>query len=124
MKTASNDGYFYFDYISWESVVAVCGGDDGLYGEYLAKIGRLIERGLSHADSSVREKYVWLHHHYVDAIATIAALPSDHPYRRESFENCEIIENLPRYDELSAQARSAISSPHPITNRHNRVRGP
>lgn len=94
------DDQFYFDYISWETVVNVVGADDDDYGEYLAVISKLLGRRLRHTDLRVREKYRWVHRHYAAALDTFARMPTDHPYRRQSPENCKIIEALPRYDDL------------------------
>lgn len=98
------DGYMFFDYVSWETVIAHAGADDDAYGPYLARLGTLIAKGLKHEEASVAEKYLWLHRHYQASIEHFSALPPDHPYRAQSFENCELIESLPR---LSSEAKAA-----------------
>ena len=40
--TEDADGQLFFDYISWNSVVAVAGGSNELYGDYLGGLGTLI----------------------------------------------------------------------------------
>lgn len=98
--TKDDDGHFFFDYISWHSVVGIAGGDDDLYPEYLGKIGTLIADGLKHSDPRVRSKYVWMHRYYLDAITLVENLPGDHPYRLDNPENCSAIEGLPKFHEL------------------------
>ena len=99
-----DDGRLFFDYISWQPVVAVAGGDDDLYPDYLATLAGLIRTGLAHRNVGVVEKYLWLHHRYEAAITSFAAMPSDAPYRHSNPENCSAIEALPR---LAREARAA-----------------
>ena len=101
------DGRLYFDYISWESVVEVAGADDDFYPAYLAQISRLLGDGLQHNDPKVAEKYLWLYRHYVAALNIFNQMPSDHPYRLQSPQNCLAIEALPRHDESAARANKA-----------------
>lgn len=106
--TQDEDGKYYFDYVSWNSVVAVTGGDNDLYPEYLEKVGRLVEAGLGHDIPSVAKKYLWLHDRYVKAIDLIVGLPAKHPYRIESPELCMVIESLPKHTSLAKKVRTLV----------------
>lgn len=106
------DGIYYFDYISWQSVVDVTGLDDDGYPEYLGILGKLIQRGLKHKEPSVNEKYLWLHQRYVAAIKTFENLPPKHPYRFQSGENCEAIASLPRFTKQAAAAKAKVEAFH------------
>lgn len=46
--TRDTDGHYFFDYISWRSVVAITGGDNDLYADYLGCLSILIRDGLRH----------------------------------------------------------------------------
>ena len=50
------DGWHYFDYVSWNSVVANAGGDNDGYSAYLQKLGDLTHAGLLHSSRGVLEK--------------------------------------------------------------------
>ena len=106
------DGCLYFDYVSWNSVVHVAGGEDDFYPGYLATISRLLYTGLQHERGDVIEKHLWLHRHYIAAIDTVVQLPTDHPYRMQSNENCEAIQALPRYNHLVDSARQKLAANH------------
>ena len=106
--TQDADGHYYFDYISWSSVIEVTGGENDGYGVYLETIGAMVRRGFENPDRRVREKYLWLHARYIAAIDVVAAMPAGHGYRRENAELCEEIEALPRYDQAAAAIREAI----------------
>jgi hypothetical protein len=108
--TKDADGRYYFDYISWRSVVAVTGGDNALYPSYIEKLGRLIENGLRHDKDSVLEKYLWLHAKYVREIETFRSLPSNHGYWRENPRHQEAFDSLPRYFDLAAAAKIKVYS--------------
>jgi hypothetical protein len=104
-----DDGQYYFDYVSWESVVNVTGGEDKLYPHYLERIGAIVERGLKHPDERVRKKYSWLRKKYVAAVDVVAGLPSGHPYRLQNPLNCRTIEGVSRcferYERLYSTSR-------------------
>jgi hypothetical protein len=91
--TKDHDDRYYFDYVSWKSVVAVAGGADRLYPGYLRKVGGLIETGLKHHNTGVVEKYLWLYGQYIKAISLVEQLPADHGYRTENPDHCIAIEN-------------------------------
>lgn len=74
MTEDPEDGQFYYDYVSWGSVVSV-GLTEAWYGDYLATISNLIGRGLTHRRAAVRNKYLWLHRRYVAALDVLAAEP-------------------------------------------------
>lgn len=104
------DGRLYFDYVSWDTVVEGVGADDDDYGRYLARIGEMVERGLQHEHSGVLEKYLWLHRHYLEALDRFTALPPEHGYRRQSPENCALIDGLPRYESRARAARERVEA--------------
>jgi hypothetical protein len=104
-----DDGHLFIDYVSWNAVVAVAGADDFGYPDYLGTMSGLLRRGLAHGDARVVAKYLWLYPRYLSAIDLFAAIPGDDPYRLENPENCEYIENLPRFDDLAAEARDRVA---------------
>ena len=110
--TKDMDARYYFDYVSWTSVVEVTGGNDELYPDYLEKVG-----ALQHDNPGVAEKYLWLHDQYVKAIDLIATLPADNPYRLSNPENVTLIEGLPKHDALAKKARKLVTArpSHPPT---------
>lgn len=105
-----DDGEYFFDYVSWQSVVEIVGVDDESYGAYLTEIGHLVERGLQHSDARVLRKYLWLHRHYLAALDLFESIPGDHPYRVQSPENCELIASLPRFEALRAAASAFVAT--------------
>ncbi|WP_147364319.1 hypothetical protein [Burkholderia pseudomallei] len=106
--TEDADGQFFFDYVSWDSVVHVVGGDNDLYGDYLGALGTLIRDGLRHDQPGVQEKYLWLQQRYAAAIQQIIDLPSDHAYRAENPVLCEQISRLPMFKMDTKLARKAV----------------
>lgn len=106
--TKDADGLNYFDYVSWESVVNITGGENDFYGSYLFEIGNLVKAGLGNTDSGVQEKYLWLHTQYVAAIELIASLSPDNGYRLVNPDLCEAIESLPRHNDLAKTAARAV----------------
>jgi hypothetical protein len=117
--TKDKDGQFYFDYVSWNSVVHITGGSNELYGQYLRKLGTLVRDGLRHDEARVQEKYLWLRKLYVAAIRRVRDLPSDHRYRLENSAMCEEISNLPMFKIDAEMARAAVKSisPHTASSR-------
>ncbi|HEX9963815.1 MAG TPA: hypothetical protein VGB04_02395 [Allosphingosinicella sp.] len=105
-----SDGRLFFDYVSWDTVVEYAGADDDGYGPYLARLSSVIAKGLSNEEAGVVEKYLWLHRHYQASLDHFAALPADHPYRAQSFENCELIESLPRFTAEIAAAEKKVAA--------------
>lgn len=103
-----DDGHWFFDYISWDSVVAHAGMEDEAYGDYLTGIGRLIERGLTNGDPLIAAKYLWLHRRYVASIEKFAAITPNHGYWQQSPENCIAIAQLSRYEKLAADAQRRL----------------
>ncbi|EEX15467.1 conserved hypothetical protein [Citreicella sp. SE45] len=108
--TLDDDGEHYFDYVSWRSVVEIVGTNDDSYGAYLIEISRLLERGLQHSDVGVLRKYLWLYRHYLASIELFQDIPTDHPYRAQSPDNCELIESLPRFNALCADALASVAA--------------
>lgn len=106
--TKDTDGHYFFDYISWRSVVAITGGDNDLYADYLGCLSILIRDGLRHDDASVQEKFLWLRRRYKAAIAEIKAIPADHPYRAENSAMCEVIAGLPIFKIDTKLAKAAV----------------
>lgn len=104
------DGQLFIDYVSWDAVVAHAGIEDYYYPAYMAQLGDMIEAGLQHEDARVAEKYLWLHPRYVAQVDRFKALPPDHGYRRESWENCEAIESLPTHKKLAKKTRKRVKA--------------
>lgn len=104
------DGRFYYDYVSWNSVVAHTGAEARYYGEYLVTLGSLIKRGLRHKKPDVQKKYLWLHQQYVAAIDLILAEPADTGFREENPGLCEDAADLPRFEALAQAARVAVDT--------------
>ncbi len=78
--TEDDDGLFYYDYVSWNSVVRVAGGNNDNYPFYLQRIADIIKGGLRSNNPGVLEKYLWLHSKYIAELNRIKCLPSDHRY--------------------------------------------
>lgn len=108
--TKDDDGLFYFDYISWHSVVAVAGAEADMYDQYLANLGMLTERGLRNEDPRVKEKYLWLHKRYVASIDEVLSQSENSQWYRENAEVVEVVRTLPRYDDLAEDATSAVAA--------------
>lgn len=104
------DGQWFCDYVSWSSVVGAFGAPDEAYGDYLHRLGRLIERGLANESPAVAEKYLWLHRQYLSSIESFTAIPPEHPYRQQSPENCIGIAELPRFKKLSNGAAKRVKA--------------
>lgn len=103
------DGLYYIDYVSWKSVVEVIGATDDQYPSYLKQLAKQIRKGLNHSDVSVLTKYVWLQKKYSDARHAFVSLHSDHPYRKQSQDNCDVIEALPSFNALALKANTQIA---------------
>jgi hypothetical protein len=108
--TEDEDGKYFFDYVSWRSVIAVTGGDNDGYPAYLQKIGEILKVGLGHSDAAVVEKYLWLYGKYAKSLAGFDAMPPNHAYRAENPEVCEDMESLPRFRKLAADAAQRITA--------------
>ena len=119
--TKDNDDHYYFDYISFQSVVVITGAESDSYPNYLCQMGALIERGLGHNEIGVRQKYLWLHAQYVKAIELVENLPVQHPYRQEQFEAYQAMVGLPKFDELAK--RAAKSKQDHVSVLINRIKG-
>jgi hypothetical protein len=100
-----SDGKFYYDYVSFNSVIANAGADVELYDAYLKGLGQSIEAGLAHPCKKVCAKYLWLHRQYVAAIDALVNEPADSNFRDENFGLCEAAERLPRLEDLAEAAR-------------------
>ena len=108
--TKDEDGRYFFDYVSWTSVVAVTGGENDGYGAYLGKLGFLIREGLRHDDPRVQAKFLWLRKKYLAALKPFRDLPADHAYRSESPGLAEAIARLPRFKADAKLARAAVKA--------------
>ncbi len=99
--TRDFDCLYYFDYVSFQSVVVDVGMEACNYPSYLEEIRDIIKSGFSAKDVRVVEKYLWLHSKYVRAIEAITKLPPRHQFRLSEPEICHDVERLPT---LKAQA--------------------
>ncbi|WP_347929182.1 hypothetical protein [Pseudomonas helvetica] len=104
-----NDGIWYFDYFSSESVAEKVAGEFDFYPEYLATISGLIKRGLKHQSVGVLSKYIWMHEHYQSARETFLGAPSDHPARTKFPGFLESIEALPSLSRAVTKARDIVA---------------
>jgi hypothetical protein len=127
--TKDADGQFFFDYVSWDSVVDVTGGNNELYGRYLGTLGSLIGNGLRHDDPRVQEKFLWLQSQYAAAIKQVRSLPQDHKYRINNSALCAEIEALPTLKTDTKLAKAAVrkaqptSKAKPVRKRKRKAKG-
>lgn len=103
-----NDGIWYFDYISSESVAEKVAGEFDFYPKYLATIADLIKRGLKHQSPGVLTKYIWLHKRYRLARETFLNFPSDHSTRTKFPGFLESIEKLPSLNKAVTKAKENV----------------
>ena len=120
--TKDADGQYFFDFVSWDSVIHVTGGDNALYGQYLGTLGSIIRDGLRHDDPRVQEKYLWLQPQYVAAIEHIRRLPEDHGFRRENPALCAEIERLPLLKIDTKLAKAAVKKARSAADKTKRKR--
>ncbi len=104
--TLDRDGRHYFDYVSFQSVVVVTGGEPDMYPEYLDRVGQHIRDGFAHPALKVRAKYVWLHRQYLAAIEQVESLPDGHPFRVNEVEMAQAIVALPKMTERAEEVRA------------------
>lgn len=104
------DGYRYLDYVSWQKVVAVVGGDPYDYSYYLAKLYGLLKLGLASTHVGVLEKYVWLHHQFDEACKVIDEVQVGSRFWEENEEVIADILAMPRLQREAEKARAAIKS--------------
>lgn len=110
MMTKDEDGRYFYDYVSWHSVVAVAGGDADLYDAYLENLGTLVDRGLRNKDPQVKEKYLWLHRRYVASIDEILRQPENSEWYAENQALVAVAKTLPRHEVLARRARRAVAA--------------
>lgn len=114
--TPDRDGQYFFDYVSFGSVVDVTGVEADIYPEYLRGIGRILADGLAHPELAVRAKYVWLHRLYLAEIEQVESLPVDHPFRVKEPEILQGIVLLPKLAATAAAVRAeALAEQLPVT---------
>lgn len=113
------DGQYYFDYVSFDSVVADVGGEVHLYGQYLLSLATMLRSGLRDRDPKVQAKYLWLHRQFVDAVDLLALEPEDGQFCNDNPELCALARGLPRMERLAASAASTVRAarlPAPLAN--------
>ncbi|HEV2642282.1 MAG TPA: hypothetical protein VGT98_06230 [Candidatus Elarobacter sp.] len=110
LMTKDDDGRFFFDYISWNSVVDEARLDTDRYGSYLANIGRLVERGLRNKDPHVKEKYLWLHKRYVASIDEILRQPDRSKWYQKYRDVAAAVKDLPKYKVLARNAERVVAA--------------
>lgn len=108
--TRDEDGQYYFDYVSWQSVVANVGMDDENYPLYLRDIAAILKRGLANTEPGVLSKYLWLHQQYGVAIEKFEKLGPNHRYRINNPEICEAIEELPKLIKEAKEATRIVKA--------------
>lgn len=106
--TEDSDGRFFFDWISWKSVVQVVGVSADGYPDYLSRLSSILRQGLKHESPGVLEKYLWVHRQYIEALEIFAAMPPEHGYRSENPGHYEAVAELPRFRRLASAAKARI----------------
>lgn len=106
--TEDDDGSFYFDYVSWNSVVHIAGGNNDGYPAYLQGIADMIKDGLESTSAGVLEKYLWLHSKYLSELNHFKSLPVNHPYYIENPEFPEFFGEMDTMEAAAEKARSVI----------------
>ena len=76
LLTKDDDGNFYLDYISFDGVVVKGGAEPDDYQTYFESIGQLVRDGLTHHDSTVKDKYVWLQKKYAAQLKVFKSSPN------------------------------------------------
>jgi len=104
-----DDGYWFFDYFSWGTVVGVTGLENHSYPQYLTTLSKLIKRGLKKSSSKVLEKYIWMHKLYNSAREPFVELPADHFSRKKYPGYADTIADLPSMDQAATKAAKAIA---------------
>lgn len=107
--TKDVDGYFYIDYISWHSTVAVIGMDTDDYPSYISNLGVMIKGGLLNKDFRVQEKYLWLHLQYIAAIEDFEKTPPTFIGRQKHPEIHDAIVALPKLASEAVAARKNVA---------------
>lgn len=74
----------YIDYINFDAVVDVLGGNIKEYQKYLNTIADLIQNGLKSPDITVKAKYGWMARHYMQTKRSIEETPLDSRFRSEN----------------------------------------
>jgi len=110
LLTKDDDGEYFFDYVSWSSVVAEAGGEAKLYDAYLETLGTLVGRGLRKKDARVKEKYLWLHKRYIATIDEILSQSADSKWYRQNVATVVMARRLKRYTALAADAERAVAA--------------
>ena len=114
--TLDQDGHYFFDYVSFSSVIEVIGGEAHFYAEYLRNLGRLVAKGFVHPKLAVRAKYVWLHRQYLAEIEQVESLPESHLFRVNEPEIFGDIVLLPKLTTNAAKIRAeALAAKLPVT---------
>ena len=112
-----DDGCYYLDYISWNSVVAVAGAADENYPEYFSNLGSMIRGGFRSKNPKVLEKILWMHRRFLKQLNEFVLLPETHQWRKE---NAELYTFYAQMDCLSREARQAENFIKLATRRPNK----
>jgi hypothetical protein len=102
------DGFWFFDYFSWDTVVNATGVDNLRYPEYLTTLSGLIERGLKNPSAKVLKKYIWMHKLYNVAREPFVNVPTEHSSRTTYPGYADTIAALPSLDQPASKAVEAI----------------
>lgn len=104
-----DDGWFYYDYVSFESVVETTGCEMDEYPDYIFELGQTIKRGLKHKRADVLNKYLWLYRQYIREIERVTNIPEG-DYRRVQYEEfVEAFEAIPKFCTLAMKASKLAS---------------
>ncbi|MCF9004244.1 hypothetical protein [Pseudomonas syringae] len=108
-KDKDGNVIWFFDYFSWQTVVATVGGENDLFPKYFKTLSGLIKAGLKSNDPGVLEKYVWMQRQYKIARDSLLSTPSNNPFRKYHPGYLESIEKLPPLRRAAARAKELIA---------------
>lgn len=108
LLTKDSDGWHYFDWISWDSIVANMGIENERYPAYLRNISEVIEVGLGSSEPRVLEKYLWAHKKYEECLTRFKRLPPKSGYRIQNPETWKAIDSLPTHNVLAKKVRKNL----------------
>jgi hypothetical protein len=101
------DNRFFLDYTSWSAYFGLHGDVDG-YDAYLTSISKLVKAQLKSNDACVREKGLWLHSLYIEALNALIAQPEDSQFFRENHDACVAARELGRFKRSANSVRKEL----------------
>jgi len=101
------DNRFFLDYTSWNAYFGLHGDVDG-YDDYLASISKVVKAQLKSKDACVREKGLWLHGLYIDALDALLTQPEDSQFYQENEAACLAAHELRRFQKSANAVRKEL----------------